>query len=381
MEEQQKNIWIQEQFDIATKVIVVPDPEITVHSSSDNNQYDGRRFVEVTTDPFAVEDNNRTLIHNNHNCCLYYGGVDVSFPYTNNDADKDACGDNDISPAVAVYVVLEYPSMRIVYNSHQYFHLTVPYIPSFLAFREIEPIQYLIQQQMKTFPQYTPKAILVDGNGIFHPRRAGFACFVGVRCSIPTIGIGKTLFHESGITKDLVFDAIYNSMFHAAQFYTTTSQHQQLNGNSPSMLLLDRHIVQPNTNKNENDVMDQQRYDNDITGADFTRITLMKELSRICIGLAIPLRGEETGPILAYALVGQGGRVREKKNKPRDVGSQNPIYISVGHNISLHDAVIVCTSLCLTRIPEPVRQADLRGRELIRQKKYLVGSCLIPQNI
>jgi hypothetical protein len=103
------------------------------------------------------------------------------------------------------------------------------------------------------------------------------------------------------------------------------------------MLLLDWHIVQPNTNKNENDVMDQQRYDNDTTGAAYTRIALIKKLSQICISLAIPIRGEETGLILAYALVGQGGLVQEKKNKPRDVGSQNPIYISVGHNISLHD--------------------------------------------
>jgi hypothetical protein len=53
MEAQQKNIWIQEQFDIATKVIIVPDPKIIVHSSSDNHQYDGRCFVEVTTNPFA----------------------------------------------------------------------------------------------------------------------------------------------------------------------------------------------------------------------------------------------------------------------------------------------------------------------------------------
>ena len=48
----------------------------------------------------------------------------------------------------------------------------------------------LIEKQVKEKPQFTPRAILVDGNGIFHPRKAGIACFVGVRTGIPTIGIG-----------------------------------------------------------------------------------------------------------------------------------------------------------------------------------------------
>ena len=47
--------------------------------------------------------------------------------------------------------------------------------------------------------------------------------------------------------------------------------------------------------------------------------------------------------------------------------SINPIYISVGHRVSL-DTSIKITKLCITkfRIPEPIRQADLRGREKVR---------------
>jgi Endonuclease V len=41
--------------------------------------------------------------------------------------------------------------------------------------------------------------------------------------------------------------------------------------------------------------------------------------------------------------------------------------VSVGHQINLQDAVAISASLSLARIPEPVRQADLIGRQLLRQ--------------
>jgi hypothetical protein len=48
---------------------------------------------------------------------------------------------------------------------------------------------------------------------------------------------------------------------------------------------------------------------------------------------------------------------------------QNPIFISVGHKMSLSDAIKLCTLLSLSRIPEPIKQADFLGRELLRQKE------------
>ena len=50
-----------------------------------------------------------------------------------------------------------------------------------------------MQHVIRKSPDVTPSAILVDGNGVFHPRHAGLACFVGVHNGIPTIGIGKSL--------------------------------------------------------------------------------------------------------------------------------------------------------------------------------------------
>jgi deoxyinosine 3'endonuclease (endonuclease V) len=48
-------------------------------------------------------------------------------------------------------------------------------------------------------------------------------------------------------------------------------------------------------------------------------------------------------------------------------GVKNPIYVSVGHCISLKSAVKIVQACCLYRIPEPIRQADLRSREIIRR--------------
>jgi endonuclease V len=49
-------------------------------------------------------------------------------------------------------------------------------------------------------------------------------------------------------------------------------------------------------------------------------------------------------------------------------GVQNPVFVSVGHLLSLDTAVEVALA-CTTqfRIPEPIRQADLRSRAVIRE--------------
>ncbi|CAM9720239.1 unnamed protein product, partial [Chrysoparadoxa australica] len=47
-------------------------------------------------------------------------------------------------------------------------------------------------------------------------------------------------------------------------------------------------------------------------------------------------------------------------------GSSNPIFISVGHGLSLDTCMRVVKGLCKYRIPEPVRQADIRSREAVR---------------
>jgi len=66
-------------------------------------------------------------------------------------------------------------------------------------------------------------------------------------------------------------------------------------------------------------------------------------------------------------LVGHGGRIKGGGRKDR-IGTKIPIFISVGHGISLQEAIELCSDLSNARIPEAVRQADLIGRQLIRQE-------------
>ena len=75
----------------------------------------------------------------------------------------------------------------------------MPYIPGFLAYREVDPIVDLIQNQIKLNPEITPNFIMVDGNGMLHARKFGLACHVGVLTDISTIGISKNYydFHET----------------------------------------------------------------------------------------------------------------------------------------------------------------------------------------
>lgn len=62
-----------------------------------------------------------------------------------------------------------------------------PYIPSYLAFREIP----LIGPLMTCIDDET--IVMYDGNGILHPEGFGIASQVGVEFDVPTIGVAKSL--------------------------------------------------------------------------------------------------------------------------------------------------------------------------------------------
>ena len=77
---------------------------------------------------------------------------------------------------------------------------------------------------------------------------------------------------------------------------------------------------------------------------------------------------------LAYALVGHGGssqttKSKSSKNNKKEEnarGSKNPLYISCRSHISLLEAVSLAASTSIVRIPEPIREADSYGRQLVR---------------
>ncbi|NXK40464.1 ENDOV Endonuclease, partial [Piprites chloris] len=64
-----------------------------------------------------------------------------------------------------------------------------------------------------------------------------------------------------------------------------------------------------------------------------------------------------------FPLTGTSGRVLGMVS----IHSSRPLYVSVGHRVSLDTAVRLVSSCCRFRIPEPIRQADIRSREYIRK--------------
>lgn len=65
-----------------------------------------------------------------------------------------------------------------------------PYIPGLLSFREAPA--YL--EALKTLPE-APEALLVDGQGIAHPRRLGIAAHLGLHLDLPAVGVAKRLLY------------------------------------------------------------------------------------------------------------------------------------------------------------------------------------------
>uniref|UniRef100_A0A3Q1LQ65 Endonuclease V n=2 Tax=Bos TaxID=9903 RepID=A0A3Q1LQ65_BOVIN len=74
----------------------------------------------------------------------------------------------------------------------------------------------------------------------------------------------------------------------------------------------------------------------------------------------------------SFPLMGGSGTVLGRALRSHD-HSTKPLYVSVGHKISLEAAVRLTHSCCKFRIPEPVRQADIRSRDYIRRTQEVQG--------
>ncbi|XP_014805771.1 PREDICTED: endonuclease V [Calidris pugnax] len=243
-----------------------PPPEATLRAWEREQARLGASVVEEDTEEWQRDPGFAGLER--------VGGVDLSYIK------------EDETSACASLVVLSYPGMEVLYEDCRMVTVSAPYVAGFLAFREVPFLVEAVQRLQQEEPRLRPQVLLVDGNGLLHPRGFGVACHLGVLTDLPCIGVAKNLLQTDGLVRD------------------------------------ELHREQIRSLQKEGDT---------------------------------------------FPLTGTSGRARGMALRSSN-NSSRPLYISVGHRVCLETAVRLVKSCCRYRIPEPIRQADIRSREYIRKQ-------------
>ncbi len=91
------------------------------------------------------------------------------------------------SLAVGCATVVEVETLKAIQTVTLNREVQVDYIPGYLYLREGPIVLDLLKLLENTGP------VLIDGNGVLHPRRMGLASYAGVVLNIQTIGVAKRI--------------------------------------------------------------------------------------------------------------------------------------------------------------------------------------------
>jgi len=106
--------------------------------------------------------------------------------------DTIAAGDLAFSKdgyALGAVLLLSYPDFELLELHTGYEKVRFPYIPGYLSFREAPLLLKLFEKL-----EGTPDLVMLDGQGIAHPRKLGLAAHIGLFLQKPTIGVAKSRF-------------------------------------------------------------------------------------------------------------------------------------------------------------------------------------------
>ena len=165
------------------ELIKLKEPEILENWRKEQDDLK-KKLIKTDFYNFNLDNTN----NNNITELKYIAGMDISASKKNPNI------------AVSALTICD-RNLKIVYEDYKIVKMDEPYIPGFLAFREVNHLVDLINDLKKNHPEYIPQVILVDGNGILHVKGFGLACHLGVLVDIPTIGCSKNVFNIDGITK------------------------------------------------------------------------------------------------------------------------------------------------------------------------------------
>ena len=121
--------------------------------------------------------------------------------------------EDDGEYAVCCIVVIDIVTHKVIEKKHFRGRIEVPYMPGFLAFREL-PLVLKTVELLET----KPDIYVFDGNGYLHPRHMGIATHASFYLDKPTFGVAKSYFrvdkrtdyiepeNEAGSFTDIVID-------------------------------------------------------------------------------------------------------------------------------------------------------------------------------
>jgi deoxyribonuclease V len=102
-------------------------------------------------------------------------------------AGLDVAYDLASDMAYASAVVFSFPALELLESAIIAEKIAFPYITGLLSFRELPPLLSVLGKLSQP-----PDMLLVDGQGICHPRRLGLASHLGVASGIASIGAAKS---------------------------------------------------------------------------------------------------------------------------------------------------------------------------------------------
>ncbi len=111
--------------------------------------------------------------------------------------------------AFATVVVLDFPGLSVVEVRGFEAALEFPYVPGLLAFREIPSVVGALEKV-----ETAVDIVVLDAQGLAHPRRMGLASHIGLFLDVPTVGCAKTVlvgkFEEPGPEKGGATDMVHH---------------------------------------------------------------------------------------------------------------------------------------------------------------------------